>query len=73
LKLINNKSDSSSEEDDKPESSNQKLIKSDDEITYCNLLNKIIPVKWHTNVKIIIEKPSNLWKKDICKLINHVM
>ena len=55
LKLINNNSDSSSEEDDKPESSNQKLIKSDDEIRYCNLLNKIIPVKWHTNVKIIIE------------------
>jgi hypothetical protein len=43
------------EEDDKLESSNKKLIKSNDEIRYCNLLNKIILVKWHTNVKIIIE------------------
>ena len=55
FKLINDNSDSSSE-DDKLESSNQRLIKSDDEIRYCNLLNKIIPIKWHTKVKIIIEK-----------------
>jgi hypothetical protein len=55
FKLINDKSDSSSE-DDKPESSTQRLIKSDDEIRYCNIINKIIPVKWHTKVKIIIEK-----------------
>ena len=54
FKLINNNSDSSSK-DDKPESSNQRLIKSDDEIRYCNLIKKITPVKWHTNVKIIIE------------------
>ena len=31
------------------------MITSDDEIRYCNLLNKIIPVKWHTKVKIIIK------------------
>ena len=31
------------------------MIKSDDEIRYCNFLNKITPVRWHTNVKIIIE------------------
>ena len=31
------------------------MNKSDDEIRYCNLLNKITPVRWHTNVKLIIE------------------
>ena len=42
FKLINDNSDSSSE-DDKFESSNQRLIKSDDEIKYFNLLNKNNP------------------------------
>ena len=55
FELINNQDDSSSE-DEKPESSTQRLIKSDDEIRYCNIINKVIPVKWHTKVKIIIEK-----------------
>ena len=45
----------SSSEDDKPESSYRRMNKSDDEIRYCNLLNKITPVRWHTNVKLIIE------------------
>ena len=31
------------------------MIKSDDEIRYCNFLNKITPIRWHTNVKLIIE------------------
>ena len=31
------------------------MIKSDDEIRYCNLLDKITPIRWHTNVKLIIE------------------
>ena len=31
------------------------MNKSDDEIRYCNLLNKITPVIWHTNVKLIID------------------
>jgi hypothetical protein len=31
------------------------LIKLDGEIRYCNLINKINTVRWHTNVKIIIE------------------
>ena len=31
------------------------MIKSDDEIRYCNLLNKITIVRWNTNVKLIIE------------------
>jgi predicted nuclease with TOPRIM domain len=53
FKPINN--DDSSSEDDKPESSSRRMIKSDDEIRYCNLLNKITPVRWHTNVKLIIE------------------
>ena len=52
FKPINN--DSSSEED-KSESSTRRMIKSDDEIRYCNLLNKITPIRWHTNVKLIIE------------------
>jgi hypothetical protein len=43
LKPLNN--DDSSSEDDKPESSSQRMIKSDDEIRYCNLLNKITPVR----------------------------
>ena len=55
FKLINDKSDSSSK-DKKLESSTQRLIKSDDEIRYCNIINKIIPIKWHTKMKIIIEK-----------------
>jgi predicted nuclease with TOPRIM domain len=45
----------SSSEDEQPESSYRKLNKSDDEIRYCNLLNKISPVRWHTNVKLIID------------------
>ena len=52
FKPINN--DSSSEED-KSESSTRRMIKSDDEIRYYNLVNKITPVRWHTNVKLIIE------------------
>ena len=55
FELINNQDDSSSE-DEKPETSTQRLIKSNDEIRYCNIINKIIPIKWHTKVKIIIEK-----------------
>ena len=55
FKLINDQSDSSSEEE-KPKSSIQRLIKSDDGIRYCNIINKIISVKWYTKVKIIIEK-----------------
>ena len=55
FELINNQSDSSSE-DEKLESSTQRLIKSDDEIRYCDITNKITPIKWHTKVKIIIEK-----------------
>ena len=53
FKLIDN--NDSSSEDDKPESSSRRMIKSDDEIRYCNLLNKITLVRWHTNVKLIIE------------------
>jgi hypothetical protein len=53
FKPINN--DDSSSEEDKPESSTRRMIKSDDEIRYCNLLNKITPIRWHTNVKLIIE------------------
>ena len=45
----------SSSEDDKPESSSRRMIKSDDEIRYCNLLNKITSARWHTSVKLIIE------------------
>jgi hypothetical protein len=45
----------SSSEDDKPESSSRRMIKSDDEIRYCNLLNKITLARWHRNVKLIIE------------------
>ena len=52
FELINNQSDSSSE-DEKLESSTQRLIKSDDEIRYCDITNKITPIKWHTKVKII--------------------
>jgi hypothetical protein len=61
FKPINN--DSSSEED-KPESSTRRMIKSDDEIRYCNLLNKITPVRWHTNVinKNFIEKEEKQYK-----------
>ena len=55
FKLINNQSDSSSE-DEKPKSFTQRLIKSDNEIRNCNIINKVIPIKWHTKVKIIIEK-----------------
>ena len=55
FELINNQDDSSSE-DEKPETSTQRLIKSNDKIRYCNIINKIIPIKWHTKVKIIIEK-----------------
>ena len=55
FELINTQNDSSSE-DEKPESSTHILIKSDDEIRYCNIINKITLVKWHTKVKIIIEK-----------------
>jgi hypothetical protein len=50
--IDNNKSSS---EDDKPESSYRRMNKSDDEVRYCNLLNKIMPVIWHTNVKLIIK------------------
>jgi hypothetical protein len=53
LKPLHN--DNSSSEDENPESSTRRMIKSDDEIRYCNLLNKITPVRWHTNVKLIIE------------------
>jgi hypothetical protein len=52
FKPINN---DSSSKDDKPESPTRRMIKSDDEIRYCNLLNKITPIRWHTNVKLIIE------------------
>jgi hypothetical protein len=53
LKPLNN--DDSSSEDKNPESSTRRMIKSNDEISYCNLLNKITPVRWHANVKLIIE------------------
>ena len=53
FKPLNNHESSS--EDEQPESSYKRLNKSDDEIRYCNLLNKISPVRWHTNVKLIID------------------
>ena len=31
------------------------MNKSDDEVRYCNLLNKIAPVKWHTTIQLIID------------------
>jgi hypothetical protein len=49
-----NNNDSSSE-DENPKSSTRRMNKSDDEIRYCNLLNKITPIRWHTNVKLIID------------------
>jgi hypothetical protein len=53
FKPLNNHESSS--EDEQPESSYRRLNKSDDEIRYCNLLNKISPVRWHTYVKLIID------------------
>ena len=53
FKPVNN--NDSSSEDDKTESSIRRMIKSDDKIRYCNLLNKITHVRWHINVKLIIE------------------
>jgi hypothetical protein len=53
FKPLNNHESSS--KDEQPESSHRRLNKSDDEIRYCNLLNKISPVRWHTNVKLIID------------------
>jgi predicted nuclease with TOPRIM domain len=52
--FINNQTNSSSE-DEKPESP-QRQAKSDSEFRYLNIINKITPQKWHTKVKIIINK-----------------
>ncbi len=56
--FINNQ-DSSSSEDEKPESS-QRLVKSDSEHKYVNIINNITPQKWHTRVKIIINKENEI-------------
>ena len=52
--FINNQTDSSSE-DEKPKSP-QRQVKSDSEFRYLNIIKKITPQKWHTKVKIIINK-----------------